>query len=64
MRARGYEAHNAIDDLEVEIEEMEDRVNSLLKMTYKLYISKISLSPQLFEQELNEYFKNTIDKRL
>ena len=64
MSARGYEAHNAIDDLEGEIEEMEGRVNSLLKMTYKLYISKISLSPQLFEQELNEYFKNTIDKRL
>ena len=61
---RGSDAHYVIDELEGEIEEMEDRVNSLLKMTYKLYISKISLSPQLFEQELNEYFKNTIDKRL
>ena len=61
---RGSDAHFAIDELEGELDEMESRVNALLKMTYKLYISKISLSPQLFEYELKEYFKNTIDKRL
>ena len=61
---RGWDAHYAIDELEGELDEMENRVNALLKMTYKLYISKTSLTPQLFERELNEYFKNTIDKRL
>lgn len=61
---RGWDAHNAVDELEGELEEIENRVNTLLKMAYKLYISKISLSPELFERELNEYFKNTIDKRL
>ena len=37
------------------------RLHSLIR---NLYISKISLSPSLFERELKSFFMESIDKRL
>lgn len=45
--------------------EMYDHDNERLhRLIRNLYISKISLSPSLFERELKSFFMESIDKRL
>jgi len=33
-----------------------------LDKVHSLYISKLTLSPQMFEQELKQYFRDILDK--
>lgn len=54
-----------IDRLGEKIQDMEmEKYDSekIYRMVEKLYISKITLSPMLFDQELKNFFRHTIDR--
>jgi len=46
------------------IEDNQRDAKLLYNYVERLYYSRITLSPELFERELKEFFKSTIDKRI
>jgi hypothetical protein len=48
----------------IDLEMYEYDVDRIRELTRKLYISKLTLSPELFERELKSFFIDTIDRRL
>jgi len=59
-----HELENDIDYLMRENERQATKLSLLKELANKLYISKLTLSSNLFERELKEFFKSTIDKRI
>lgn len=58
---------NEIDrlcDKIIDLEMYEYDGDRIRELTRKLYISKLTLSPELFERELKSFFIDTIDRRL
>jgi len=55
-----YSLENNLDD----IEESEYSYQALNTAVYNLYLSKITLAPALFEQEIKSFFINMINKRI
>lgn len=68
------DAETGRDYFEQEMDRLGDKVTDLemyeydgdriRELTRKLYISKLTLSSELFERELKSFFMDTIEKRL
>jgi len=60
----GKTSKDKTHELENDIDHFMQENNRQEYLINKLYISKITLSSNLFERELKEFFKSTIDKRI
>jgi len=60
--------NTSLQDLETHLTKIDNKSisvinnNSFLDKTYNLYISKLTLSSELFEKELKQYFKDILNK--
>jgi hypothetical protein len=60
--------NTSLQDLETHLTKIDNKSisvinnNLFLDKTYNLYISKLTLSEELFQKELKQYFKDILDK--
>lgn len=74
VSSHAWDVESAAQDLDRSVSRLSDLIEKfeidagqyaeVVKQIEKLYMAKLTLSPELFEQFLKDFFISTIDKRL